>query len=96
MAEVIRQITDDQCEWFATDMAALDHELGRILDRHNPLCKSEWIGGDANERAPVRTTEAMELVRQARALLKQADHLVAMFRVTGDDDSDLVVDDNIP
>jgi len=83
-----REITDDQCQWFAEDMAALDMELARVLSRHKPLSESVWLGGDRdannNEVGPIRTTRALALVQQARELLRQADHEVAMFRVKGD------------
>lgn len=36
------------------------------------------------EVGPTRTTKAMDLLRQARELIRQADHEVALFRAKGD------------
>lgn len=87
MTHRTREVTDDQCQRFADDLAALDMELARIIGRHKPLSESVWLGGDQKadntEIGPERTTKAMALVEQARNLLRQADHEVAMYRAVG-------------
>lgn len=88
MSHRTREITDDQCQWFADDMAALDMELGRVLNRHASFAESIWLGGDQKadntEVGPQRTTKAIALLREARKLISKADHEVAMFRAVGD------------
>jgi hypothetical protein len=88
MTHRVREVTEDQCQWIATDLAALDHEFARVLSRHQGLAENVWLGGDRDadntEKGPVRITKAIDLIRKARDLIREADHEVAMFRATGD------------
>jgi len=77
----VRDITDDMLDWFAKDIGAIAFEMQRALERHSALYEDVWTGGDTSERAPERTTKAMGLLRDALALVTEADHEAALFRV---------------
>jgi hypothetical protein len=85
MGRQIRTVTDEQCRWFADDLAALDMDLARLLSRHKCLAESVWLGGkkdeDNTEEGPETLVKAISLIRGARALIAEADHLNALFRV---------------
>lgn len=84
----VRDVTEDQCDWFTEDMAALDMEFARVLSRHRPLFESVWLGGGQDENncecGPTRTTAAMKLLEEARSLALRASHEVAMYRAEGE------------
>lgn len=84
MNTVTRKLTDEQVKWFLDDMAGLDMELARVQSRHREFSVSVWLGGDGAEVPPKTAAAAMELVDQARDLLRKADHLMALYQARGE------------
>lgn len=90
MPHRIRKVTDAQCQTLLEDLEALRMEFDRFLSKHQGLVASIWLGGDRDadntEKGPADLVAAFDQLRKARALLTEADHQVAMFRVTGASD----------
>ena len=77
MTSSTRDLSDDQCQWFADDIARLDLEFARFLNRHKGLV--DTVDG-GTEVGPDRVTRAVALVREARALINEADAIVESHR----------------
>ena len=90
MATRTREINDEACGRFEAEMDAIRASLGRFTIAFTDFEREEWLGGDIksdnNEVPPRRCASAMAKVREARRLLNEADHEVAMFRAVGDED----------
>jgi len=84
MGQRIREITEEQCQWFADDMRDLAMKMDQLFSRHREFERLEWLGGDqkANnyETPPERCAKAMAHLRKVRKLVADADHEVIMYR----------------